>query len=496
MFKKIDKLVSKAFFGPFLLTYAIVSFVLFIVFISKYFEDLVGKDLDVEVYVKLCIYFYLMQMPLAMPLAVLLSSLMSFGNLGEHYEITAIKSAGISLTRLLIPMGFYAVIISFGAYMFNNLAVPKINLKTYSLLYDVRQKKPSMELKEGGFYYGLDNYSIRIEKRNKINEELYGMMIYDHSAGRGNTDLIMADTGKMYTILNDRYLVMELGKGTSFTDYKSYNGYAKKEYKREQFDSAKFVFPLGSFELQRTDEELFKFNKVMKDAEELRFDADSLYKESGSIASQNYDQTKLYFDYQYPKNFNADSIAKVFNDSLPDDYRLYNPNINDFEKDQLLERALGKARNLQNLVTSNKERLQSSFLMAKESEIELLRKFTLSVACFMMFLIGAPLGSIIKKGGLGVPVLVSIVFFLIFYVLTITGEKYAKTGVLSVYLGCWGSNVILFSFGMVFLRQARNDSRLFDTDVYYMFFEKMRKKYDHRLPKKFRLKNKEKQHSE
>ncbi len=484
MFKKIDKLLTKAFIGPFFLTFGIVIFILLTVFLSKYFEDMVGKDLGFDTYVQIIWYFALNQTPLALPLAVLLSSLMAFGNLGEHYEITAIKGAGISLTRTLVPISVYALLITGIAFIFNNKVVPFANLKAYSLMYDVRQKKPAMEFKEGGFYNGLPGYSIRIEGKKEYGKDqptdLYGLMIYDHTAQRGNTTLIMADTAKMYTIHNKRYLVMELGKGYTFNEFKSYNT-PKKEFKRDEFQNAKFVFSLESFGLQDTPEELFKTNRVMKDMSRLAVDADSLLIEADSLKWRVANIIKPYYDYLFARKTPPDSLVQK--DSIPKDYRLFRKNISEADKLKILEKASTKVKNISNFTRSQKERLKGIEREHRRHWIEWNRKITLSVACFVMFLIGAPLGAIIKKGGLGVPVLVSISFFLLFYFTTITGEKYAREEVTSIIIGCWFSNFLLLLFGLFFLRQARNDSRILETDAYYVFFNRIKRKYGHYFPK-------------
>lgn len=491
MFKKIDKLLTKAFVGPFFLTFSIVIFVLLTVFLSKYFEDMVGKDLGFDVYVQLVWYFALNQTPLALPLVVLLSSLMAFGNLGEHYEITALKSAGISLTRALVPIGFYSLIIMGVAFVVNDKVVPYTNLKAYSLMYDVKQKKPAMTFTEGGFYNGLPGYSIRIEGKRDFGKgkpsDLYGLMIYDHTAQRGNTTLIMADTAKMYTMHHEKYLVMELGHGRTFNEFKSYNT-NKKEFKRDVFDSAKFVFSLESFGLKDTPEELFKANRVMKDMERLARDADSLASEVDTISNRFSKVIKPYYEYLFNQNPVVDSLLKA--DTVPEDYRQFRKKVTDLDETRVLDKAYSKVGNINSYINSQQKRIDTITRDSRKHWIEWNRKITLSVACFVMFLIGAPLGAIIKKGGLGVPVLISISFFLLFYVTSITGEKYALERVTTITIGCWFSNFLLLLFGLFFLRQARRDSRVLEMDAYSVFFDKIRKKYAPLLPRFMKKKDK------
>ncbi|MCU0391458.1 MAG: LptF/LptG family permease [Thermoflexibacter sp.] len=475
LFTKIDKLVSKAFIPTFFLTFFVVLFILFTVFISQYLEDLVGKDLGVEVYLRVFFYFALTLTPMTFPLATLLASLMCFGNLGEHSELTAIKGAGISLPRILFPVGIYAILIAIGAFLSNNYVAPEANLRAYSLIYDIRQKKPALEFKEGGFYNDLPDYRIRIEKKDRDGGNgIYGVMIYDHSTRRGNTDLIIADTGKMYNILDNNYLVMELQNGHRFSEPASDNTY-KREFVRDNFKKAKFVFSLEALGMNRTPEELFKSHRVMMTMSELRDVADSLENESVKYLSTTPYTSKPYYDYQFGSIAN-DSIKNGL-DTFPKHYTLFKKVINPEDMFTFYDKAINKTRNLKNLMTASKERIETLSTDSRIYRIEMYQKVTFSVACFIMFLIGAPLGAIIKKGGFGIPVLVSIVFFILFYVLTITGQKYAKEGVTDVLSGTWMANGVLLLFGIFFLRQAYFDSRLFDADVYYIIFQKLKEKY-------------------
>lgn len=478
MFTKIDKLVTKAFIPTFFLTFFVVLFILFTVFISQYLEDLVGKDLGWEVYARVFFYFAITLTPMTFPLATLLAALMSFGNLGEHSELTAIKGAGVSLLRILLPVGFFALLISIAAFLINNYVVPEANLRAFSLIYDIKQKKPALEFKEGGFYNDLPKHRIRIERKDRDGGNgIYGVMIYDHSSQRGNTDLIIADTGKMYTILDNNYLVMELKRGARFSEPNDDNSY-KRGFSRDNFTAAKFVFSLEALGMNRTPEELFKSHEVMMTVSQLKKTSDSLYVESTSQLSNVASVSKPYYDYQF-SNFTitGDSLANFRLDTLPKKYIEFKKVINPEDLVMYYEKAINKTRNLKNLITASRERVDSMQKNAVTYHLAMFKKVTFSIACFIMFLIGAPLGAIIKKGGFGLPVLISIVFFILFYVLNITGEKYAKEGVTGVLEGAWMSNAVLALFGLFFLRQARSDSRLFDADIYYIFFNKLKEKY-------------------
>ncbi|MCS7018201.1 MAG: LptF/LptG family permease [Cytophagales bacterium] len=483
-FTKVDKLVSKAFYGIFLLSYAVVLFILLTFVMSQYFEDFVGKDLGWEVFAQLFFYFGLVLTPQALPLAVLLASLMAFGNLGENSEITAVKAAGIPLTRLMLPMGVYALLITVGAFLFNNHFAPYANLKAYSLMYDVRQKKPALEFKEGGFYTDLPDYRIRIERKSRSTDSIvYGVMIYDHTKQRGNTDVILADTGKIYTIMDNNFLVMELWNGNRFAEYFGQNT-DRKEFVRDHFQKAKFVFSLAALGMQKTDEELFLSHKIMKNVSELEVVADSLNNELQRYQMPLFNDLKPYYDYQ----FNADRAKYPANeqDSVSTDFMQWKDSVTRSDVDLLFERALTKTRNIESLATIAQERISYYDKEERNFRLEQHHRFTMSVACLMMFLIGAPLGAIIKRGGLGVPVLVSIIFFIIFYVINISGSHYAKEGVTSVITGAWIADVVLLLFGIWFFRQAQKDSRLFDADAYLVWFGRIKSKWQQVLSKRLR----------
>src|SRR5690606_1003316 len=255
--KKLDKLILSSFIGPFFLTLAVAEFILLTQYMLKYLDDLVGKDLGMAVIAELLMYFSMNMLPVALPLAVLLSSLMTFGNLGEHMELTAIKTSGISLVRTLLPIFVFAVFISLFAFYFNNNIVPKANLKAYSLLWDIRQKKPSLDLREGSFYNGIPGYSIKVGKKYGDGQTLGDVIIYDHTQGRGNTAVILADSGIMETVLNEPYLSIKLFRGKTLAEEAVDNlRYNATPFERQSFDENRLMFNLSSFNLARTREEL------------------------------------------------------------------------------------------------------------------------------------------------------------------------------------------------------------------------------------------------
>lgn len=466
--KKLDKLIIRSFFGPFILTFAVVEFILLTQYMLKYLDELVGKDLGAAIFGELLFYFSLNMAPVALPLAVLLSSLMTFGTMGEHHELTAIKTSGINLTRILLPVFLLVSALTVGAFFFNNIIVPKANLKAYSLLWDIRQKKPAMNFKEGAFYNGLPGLSIKINE--KVNDEgaMKDIMIYDHSKGGSSSRVILADSGRMYTDFNDAYLVMELYEGNTYVDEQT-GGLrnSNEQFIRQEFDESKIVVSLASFNLDRTREELFSDNKMMKNIKELDVVTDSLRKYAGrekKLYAPNVDPFFMYFKADTGDVKNGMRLKdKVVEKELP------------VITSEIMAQATNKARNVKSFTTSYLERINNTLRDANNYEIEIWRKYTQSAAILIMFLIGAPLGAIIKKGGLGVPVIISIVFFILLYVMAILGEKWAREGLIPVGAGMWGANVILLPIGLFFLYQARNDSSLLEIDFWRKLMARLRR---------------------
>lgn len=478
--KKLDKLILKSFTGPFLLTFVVVVFILLTQTLIKYFDEFVGKGLDFSVFAQLIFYFSINTTPVALPLAVLLSSLITFGNLGQHYELTAIKSAGISLVRVLFPIFVFTIALTFIAFWFNNTFVPKANLKAYSLLWDIRQKKPTFDIKEGVFYNGLTSYSIKANKKLADERTLIDLMIYDHTEGNGNTRVILADTGKMYTINQERYLVFELFNGESYTEL-TQEGRRRNEagFQRDKFEHSKMVFSLASFDMNRTKEELFAGNRLMKNVSQLQVASDSMRQEVQQLMKNTEQSASQYYFYRNRNNSaTSDSIVRSISGSWTDSLQAIPPS--EYNKKEILSKAANQARNLKSFFQNTVQQKENTLKESRSFDVEKHGKFAQSIACLMMFLIGAPLGAIIKKGGLGVPVLVSITFFIFFYVLSLLGQKWAKEGMIWIPYGVYGANFILFWIGLFFLKQARNDSRLFDADIYKIAFNRLKDNWKNR----------------
>jgi lipopolysaccharide export system permease protein len=460
MLKKLDKLILKAFAGPFLLTFAVVQFILLTHTLLKYLDDIIGKDLGTGVLLQLLFFFSVLIVPVSLPLAVLLSSLMTYGNLGEHHELTAIKASGIALTRILRPVLLLCVGLAVGAFWFNEKIVPKANLEAYSLLWDVRQQKLALDIREGVFYNGIPGYTIKVDRKSGVNgDRLHGVMIYDHTQKSGNATVMLADSGRMFTRFGGKYLGLELFKGHSYVEQPDVRDRSAASFIRQGFDHNMVTFSLASFDLGRTKKELFQQNRMMLNIPQLHYATDSIQLRLRTERQQLPRQMNSYYTFLRFDTVGARTNRRLSEWKVPP-ARLAAPTA------AMMQQAANRVRNVRSQTGSAADRLTN---LAKDSalfRIEVYRKYSQSVAVLLMFLIGAPLGAIIKKGGLGVPILVSILLFIVYYVLSIMGEKYGREFVMPVGLGMWLSNLVLLPAGLFFLYQAYNDSGLLDVDFW------------------------------
>lgn len=432
-------------------------------FLWKYIDDLVGKGLEWYVIAELLFYATATLVPMALPLAILVSSIMTMGDLAEHYELVAAKSSGISLQRILRPMLFVAILVSMLAFAFSNYLLPYTNLKMGSLLYDVRQQKPALYIREGVFYNGIDGYSLKIGMKEDDNQTIRNVMVYDHSRNSGNAKVVVADHGTMVMSDDEKFLIVTLYDGESYEEQAQSNRDQDLSFPflRSAFESYQIRFDLSTFKLNRTNEELFKDNYQMLNLNQLTTALDSFALQIDDRKSEIQSLAKSYLMF--------------YRDSLG--FRPGTENIDDFGKAEAdpatYENAKAQARNLKSYMQSVADELNSRYEMMARYEIERHRKYTLSIACFILFLIGAPLGAIIRKGGIGLPVVVSVLFFLAFHVTSISGEKFAREGVVEPWFGMWISSALLFPVGLFLLYKATHDSALFDIEFYTGFFKRI-----------------------
>ncbi len=478
--KKLYQFTLKSFIGPFIATFCISIFVLLMQFLWLYIDDLVGKGLEWYVLAKFLLFASITLVPMALPLAILLSSLMTFGNLAENYELVAMKSAGLSLRKIMHPLTIAAVLICLTAFYFANNVLPWANLKMQSMLFDITHSKPSIKIKEGIFYNGINGYSIRTAKKSKDGKTLKDVMIYDHKSGLGNTKSTFADSGQMEIRGIKNVLVITLYNGYSYEDrISNQQEVSTRPFIRNQFREQTVVFDLSDFKMNKTDESLFKTNYQMLNISQLREAIDSMRK-SGSVKAVateiQLDNSHFLRSLQYLKEADSSKDCKPY---VKDYFNLLSKN----EKSRIIENALNIARSSKSYLETAADEQHLNKQNILKFDVELDKKYTLSVSCLILFFIGVPLGAIIRKGGLGMPVVVSIVFFILFYIISITGERLAKEGSLPVYQGLWLAPAFFFPIGLFLTYRASTDSSLFDSSTYFSGIKKRIRNQSVRLPK-------------
>lgn len=473
MIKKLDILIIRSFIGPFVVTFFITLFVLVMQFFWLYMDELIGKGLGVWMIIQLLFYISSTLVPLALPLGILLASIMTFGNLGENFELVAIKSAGISLLRFMRPLVLFIIMIGGLAFLFSNNVIPYANLKALSLLYDLRNSKPAFNIRAGQFNKGIEGYSIRVGEKDEDGHTIRNVMIYDHSGGTGNNKVVLAKEGKMIPSPDKQYMIFRLKDGWRYEE--SENGQNNEQQIRMHFRSWDKVFDLSSLRLTRTKEDLFKDSYQMMNVSQLNFMIDSMGRYYKHLAENVGSYVGPYITY-FAKGPEKDSLVlkmKQHTNAIVKYDTSFVQVINDTLRKRALELALSHARNAKGLIdiTANDKKLQHDNF--QKFNIEWHRKFTLSFACILLFLIGAPLGAIIRKGGLGMPLVIAIVFFVIFHIMSITGEKLAKAESLEVWMGMWMATAMLLPIAFILINQARNDSQIFSKEWYTRIWTKI-----------------------
>ena len=469
MFKKLDLLILKAFIGPFVATFFITVFVLIMQFFWKYIDDLVGKGLDFYSIVKLTGYVSVTTVTLALPLSVLISSIMTFGNLGESFELVAIKSAGIPLLRFMQPLIITTAFISLVSFSLSNFVVPVANLRFYNMLFDIRVAKPAFDIKEGIFYNKLSGYAIKVGSKDKNGTGIRDVIIYESESSLQD-NIIVAEKGNMSLSDDKKFMEFHLQNGWRYTERGAYST-RETDYIRIRFQDYKKSFDLSSFGVMKTPDSLYKNNSSILNLRQLA-------KASDSIQQQINRGTPERFKREVTSYLNSGRLLDSGWKNLPvkihDSVRGYIQLVPDREKMTTLGRMIEKA----NLIKSSNDLVVDEYKFKQEQvrklEVEWHKKFSLAFACLVLFMIGAPLGSIIRKGGLGMPLVVAVIFFLIFHLLNMFGEKLAKGGILSPFVGMWLPSLVLVPVGLFLTYKAMHDSQLFNQEFYFRSFRKMR----------------------
>ncbi len=472
--KRLHLLILKSYFGPFIATFFIAIFVLLMQFLWKYIDDLVGKGLAIDVLLELLFYASATFIPMALPLAILLSSLMTFGNLSENYELTALKSSGISLQRVMMPLIILSMIISIAAFVFSNNILPISNLKFQSLLWDIRHQRPDLNIQPGIFYKGIDNLVIKVDKKNYKTKMMYNLMVYNHSDKRGNVNLTIADSATMHISDDENFMILTMYSGSKYEELSEERKAITQmtfPHQHSSFDKETMMIDLSGFGLKRSDEQLFRDNEEMMNISQLNSGIDTL-KMDFEEKKRNFGKNLLLTTY-FKRENKIDSIDNVLDTIYSYDIDSVYNSLTVKEKKSVLGMAKNFASSAQLYISTTVGEYEFRERTILKYNIEWHRKFSLSFACLVLFFIGAPLGAIIKKGGLGMPVVVAVIFFIFYYVMMITGEKTAKEGVIPVYQGMWLSAAVLLPLGIFLTSKATTDSVIFETGVYKRFFAKL-----------------------
>ena len=465
--KKLDIFIVKQFALLFVGTFFICQFVLMMQFLWRYVDDLIGKGLTLDVMAQFFWYMGLMLMPQAFPLAILLSSLIAFGNLGESSELTAIKAAGISLMQAFRSLIVISILTALVSFYFQNVIGPQANQDFYRLLLGMKQKSPELEIPEGKFYNGIPGSNIYVQKKDLGSGMLYGIMIYRMTGSYEDAAIILADSGMMQATAEKKHLLLTLYSGEWFENMRSQDlaNSAAVPYRRETFSTKRILLDFdGEFNLADVND--IASDARAKGLEKILHDIDSIKEFNDSVGHDFYAEA-LRFNYRRPslgKKYSLKSIkeartAKMSFDSI---YARLSNN----DKQAALKSGLNNIQMTMTDLEFKGDYSEALHRRARNHEIQAIKKFTLSLTCIIFFFIGAPLGAIIRKGGLGVPVIVSVLVFIVYYILDSTGEKMGRDDQWTVWYGMLISTVVLTPLAAFFTYKANNDSVVFNIDHY------------------------------
>jgi lipopolysaccharide export system permease protein len=457
--KRLNLLIIKTFIGPFIITFFVALFVLVMQFLFMYIDDMVGKGLTFLTIAKLMAYMSVTLIPLALPLAVLLSSIMTFGTLGEHFELVAAKSAGISLIGVMRPLIWVMVVLCVIAFLISNFLMPHASIKASTLLHDVRSAKPTFELKDDAFTTSLPEVVIRVSGKEKEGNKLNNILIYDHRDNKGNIKVISAASGEFYLTPDKNYVKFDLYNGASYEQLDQ-KGNATYPMTVMEFEKQQIVFDIADFKFERSDESLFRGHYQMLRADELEHYIDSMETQLDKKHQTNLAYLAPYFHMTDSSYHHLSPKPVSYSEAQ------FIDNVKKELRQGTIYRALENARVVRQSVNYNLDDSENFIKLMNRYKIEWHRKFTLSFAIMVLFFIGAPFGAIVKKGGLGMPMVLSIFLFIIFHILSITGEKLIKENNSNAFSGMWAASIILLPLGIFLTYKATRDASLFSKDTY------------------------------
>lgn len=443
------------------MTFSLSLFVFLLQFLWKQIEQIIGKGLGVEVILELVLYACATLVPMALPLALLLASIMTMGNFGEKYELVAMKAAGISLWRILRPLIILSCLFSIMAFFFSNRVIPVANMKLRTILYEVKTKKPTLNIKPNQFYSEIDNYTIRIGSKDKEGKNMKDIIVYDHSKDLGNVSLTLADSGQMYATPDGNTLIFRLFSGYTFDEDIAGLNINSRPLMRLNFKEQVIRFDISDFAYQKTDADRYEGHYKMLDIKSLNKNLDTM---NASVKALNANIIRIS-DEALTLKAKGESSQGNFYDNMQ-----FLP----LEQQAMINNIVEeKIEFVRNEINASLLKIEADVDMIRRHEIELHRKFTLSAACLILFFIGAPLGAIIRKGGLGMPIVVSSLAFIIYYIVGTIGENAAREGELPVWLGMWLSTIVFLPIGLFLTTKATTDSALLNAEVWAKVIDKI-----------------------
>ena len=470
--KKLDQFILRSFIGPFFAILLVVVFILMMQFLWLYIDELVGKGLSLKVIFEFLGWGSATLLPLSLPLATLLASMMTLGTLGENNELLAIKAAGISLQRVLIPLGLVCGIVSIGAFFVSNDLIPVAYNKIYTLRDDIGKTKEEIKIPTRTFYNGIEGYILRVNERNDETGIMHGVMVYNHTGNKGNTSLTLADSAEMRMSKDKSYLTFVMYNGSNYeeTNTKKYRD-TTLQLQKIDFDKQSIVIPLKNYAFQKSDTSRFNDQVKSMNLKQLNQSQDSIGRLN---ASGKEDNVKAMRDSRILRyNSQLDSGVQISSHFVKEGICEWQ----DIDAEiKAVEKAKKDAEEMQmNLSSYARERYHHTFLL-RLIDIEILKKFALSIACLIFFFIGAPLGALIRKGGLGTPAIISVLFFVAYWVIDISGVKLARDGAVSPFSGVFFSSYVLLPTGLYLSWKAINDSAIFNMDALKSGFRKIKTK--------------------
>ncbi len=480
LIKTVDKLILKSYLGPMVASFFIVLFVLMMNFLWKYIEDLVGKGLSFGMILEFIFYGTTFMIAMGFPLATLFAAIMTMGNLGENYELLALKSAGVSLPRIMFSLFVVTIGMATASFFVSNNLVPYSNRKIFALMYDVREQRQKIEFKNGQFFNGVENRSIRVEHQDPLTGVLKGVMIYDNAGAGGEMVVTVADSGYIRLTDDRRFLDVELFGGENYRFTRGRGWYDENTLENTSFEEQRSLELTPGYDFNRTDESLFGGSDARtKDVAQLRIDIDSLNRQV------NVSTAETYRPFLHNHLFSRDTMVMTNTSEAHRSLAERRPallldslaHLSDREIERLWANAQVAASNSKNDINWDEMTAKDALNQLYRAQIEWHKKWSLPVAVIVFFLIGAPLGAIIRKGGLGMPIIISVAFFVLYYIIYIIGEKLAKEGTWPAFWGGWIPTLVLLPIAIYLTYKATNDSGLLNTEWYIIQYQKLKKRY-------------------